>query len=619
MTPSTSSFDSASLLQEMPHHPGVYRMLDATGTILYVGKARDLKHRLASYFRPNVDSVKTRTLVSKICNVEVTVTRNETEALVLENQLIKAYQPRYNLLLRDDKGYLYIYLSTHQKFPRIAFHRGTRQPPGRYFGPYPSGGAVRETLVILQKLFRIRPCEDSVFAHRTRPCLQHQIGRCAAPCVGLVDQTSYTRDVLHAILFLEGKDSQVVEELVGHMEEASRTLNFEQAAIYRDRIVSLRRVQDQQLIDGDGSDLDVIACVERTGVACVVVLCLRGGYHRGHRSYFPRIPAEWEPAEILAAFLPQYYLEREDLPEEILINHSLDEKESLEAALSARRGKHVTITHGTRGTRARALAMASVNAEQALSLHLATRANLEARYLALKVALTLPLTPNRLECFDVSHTQGEATVVSCVVFGREGPMKSDYRRFNIEGITPGDDFAALHAALTRRYRRIEQGEVPIPQVLFIDGGKGQLAQAERVLAEFKIEGVTLVGIAKGANRTPGLETLFLPGREEPLRLSSDSPALHLIQQIRDEAHRFAITGHRQRRAKTRTTSILEDIPGLGPQRRRKILSHFGGLQEVTGAGVEDLARIPGISRILAQRIHDVLHPRSQQHDYIDVV
>ncbi|CAK0745961.1 excision nuclease subunit C [Gammaproteobacteria bacterium] len=605
----SSSFDPTLLLQEMTHRPGVYRMLDAAGAILYVGKARDLKRRLASYFRSNVDSPKTRALVARVCNVEVTVTRNETEALVLENQLIKAHQPRYNILLRDDKGYLYIYLSTHQEFPRIAFHRGTRRTTGRYFGPYPSGVAVRETLAVLQKLFRLRPCEDNVFAHRTRPCLQHQIGRCTAPCVGLVDRVSYARDVRHTVLFLEGKDSLVVEELVGRMEEAARVLDFEQAAVYRDRIVSLRRVQDQQLIDGEGVDLDVVACVGRAGIACVVVLCLRGGYHRGHKSYFPHLPTDLEPAEVLAAFLPQYYLEREDLPQEILVNHSVDGMESLEEALYANRGQRVTITTPIRSARARAVEMAVANAEQALSLHLATRANLVARFQALGEALGLLLTPSRLECFDVSHTQGEATVVSCVVFGREGPLKSDYRRFNIEGITPGDDFAALYNALTRRYRRLERGEAPLPQVLFIDGGKGQLHQAERVLAEFGIEGVTLVGVAKGPTRTPGLETLFLPGREDPLHLPSDSPALHLIQQVRDEAHRFAITGHRQRRAKARTSSVLEGIAGLGPQRRRKILSHFGGLQEVASAGVEDLARVPGISRTLAQRIYDALHPQ----------
>ncbi|CAK0774229.1 excision nuclease subunit C [Gammaproteobacteria bacterium] len=607
MSSAPSDFDPTILLQEMPHRPGVYRMIDATGTVLYVGKARDLKRRLASYFRSNLDSPKTRALVARISNVEVTVTRNETEALVLENQLIKAHQPRYNILLRDDKGYLYIHLTTHQEFPRITFHRGTRRAAGRYFGPYPSGGAVRETLVVLQKLFQIRPCEDNVFAHRTRPCLQHQIGRCTAPCVGLVERDSYARDVRHTVLFLEGKDSQVVAELVKRMEEASQSLDFEQAAIYRDRIVSLRRVQDQQLIDGEGIDLDVVACVERTGIVCVVVLCLRGGYHRGHKSYFPHLPTDLEPTEVLAAFLPQYYLERADLPQEVLVNCPVEDAEFLEKALFETRGQRITITTQTRNAQARALEMATTNAEQALSLHLATRANLAARFQALGEVLGLPTPPERLECFDVSHTQGEATVASCVVFGQEGPLKSDYRRFNIEGITPGDDFAALHNALTRRYRRLARGEALLPQVLFIDGGKGQLTQAEQVLAEFGIDRVTLVGIAKGPTRTPGLETLHRSGQEHPIHLPPDSPALHLIQQIRDEAHRFAITAHRQRRAKVRTHSVLENTPGLGPQRRRQILGHFGGLQEVVGAGVEDLARVPGISRTLAQRIYDVLH------------
>jgi excinuclease ABC subunit C len=468
---------------------------------------------------------------------------------------------------------------------------------------------VRETLAVLQKLFRVRPCEDSFFEHRTRPCLQYQIGRCTAPCVGLVDRESYARDVRHTLLFLEGKDSQVIEELVGRMEEAAHVLDFEQAAVYRDRIVSLRRVQDQQLVSGEGMDLDVVACTGRAGTACVVVLCLRGGYHRGHKSYFPRLPADLEPSEVLAAFLPQYYLEREDLPEEVLVSHPVEGNEALEEVLTTTRGRRVTITSRVRGARARVLEMATANAEHALALHLATRASLVARFQALGEALGLTVTPSRLECFDISHTQGEATVASCVVFGREGAIKSDYRRFNIEGVTPGDDFAALYAALTRRYRRLQRGEAPLPQVLFIDGGKGQLAQAEKVLTEIGVEGVTLVGVAKGPSRKPGLETLFLSGREGLIILPPGSPALHLIQQVRDEAHRFAITGHRQRRAKARTGSILEDIPGLGPKRRRQLLSHCGGLQEVTSAGVDDLARVPGISRALAQRIYDALHPQ----------
>ncbi|CAK0774971.1 UvrABC system protein C [Gammaproteobacteria bacterium] len=609
---STSDFDYAVLLREMPHRPGVYRMLDTTGTVLYVGKARDLKLRLASYFRSNLDSPKTCAMVARIHQVEVTLTRNETEALVLENQLIKAYQPRYNLLLRDDKGYLYIHLSQHE-FPRIALYRGIRRIAGNYFGPYSSAGAIRETLSILRKLFRLRPCEDSFFAHRTRPCLQHQIGRCAAPCVGLVDRASYAREVRHAVLFLEGKNFQVVEELAVRMEQAACALDFEQAITHRDRIASLRRVQDQQLIDGACIDIDIIACVMRADTACVVVLCLRGGYHRGHRSYFPRLPAELKPTEVLAAFLPQYYLGREDIPEEILLNDSIDEKASLEEVFSALRGQQVTITMGTRSARAGALTMAIANAEQALTLRLATHANLAARFQALGEALGLPKIPDRLECLDVSHTQGEATVAACVVFDQEGPMKSNYRRFNIEGIIPGDDCAALYIALTRRYRRLERGEAPLPQVLFIDGGKGQLIQGQRVLAKFNIEGITLVGVAKGPNRTPGLERLFLVNREDPLCLPSSSPALLLIRQIRDEAHRFAITGHRQRRAKARTNSVLEDIPGLGPQRRHKILSHFGGLREVVNAGVEDLVRVPGINQILAKRIYDILHPNTCEY------
>ena len=605
----TIRFDPTILLKEMPNQPGVYRMLDAAGTVLYVGKARNLKRRVASYFRANVDSIKTRALVERITNVEVTVTRNEIEALVLENQLIKSHQPRYNLLLRDDKGYLYICLSTQQEFPRIAFHRGAKRTKERCFGPYSSGSAVRDTIATLQRLFRLRPCEDSVFAHRSRPCLQHQIGRCTAPCVGLIDQASYARDIRDTLLFLEGKDSQVTEELVGRMEEASRRLEFEQAAIYRDRIAHLRQIQNQRLSDGKGADVDVVACVVRSGVACVVVFCLRGGYHRGHKSHFPRIPTELEPAKILAAFLPQYYLNRADLPQEIWLSHPINGAETLAQLLSANKGQRVTIVARPGHTRAQALAMATTNAEHALSLHLATRSTLEVRFRALEEALTLPTPPTRLECFDVSQTQGEATTVSCVVFGRKGPLKTDYRRFNIEGIVAGDDYAALYNALTRRYQRIERNEVVRPQVLFIDGGKGQLAQAERVLTELGIDGITLVGVAKDANRTPGRETLFVSGRQDAIQLPANSPAMHLVQQIRDEAHRFAITGHRKRRAKTRTSSVLEGIPAIGPVRRKKILNHFGGLQEVLGAGIDDLARTPGISQALAEQIYNALHAK----------
>ncbi len=601
---SPAQFDPAVLLQAMPNRPGVYRMLDEKGSVLYVGKARNLKRRLASYFRSRVDSPKTRALVDRIANVEVTVTRNETEALVLENQLIKAHQPRYNLLLRDDKGYLYLCFSPHP-FPRIFFHRGSQRSVGRCFGPYSSGTAVRESITILQKIFKLRSCEDSVFSHRTRPCLEHAIGRCTAPCVGGVAQDAYARTLRHAVLFLEGKNTQVLEELVGRMEEAARILDFEQAAVHRDQIVHLRQIQDQQLVQGgEGTELDVVACVVRSRVACVVVFCLRGGYHRGHKSHFPRMPteaADLEPSTVLAAFLPQYYLQREDMPQAIWINHTIPGAEILQNALSEAKGKQVSLIV----TQTSLVTMATTNAEQAISLHLATLSHFASHFQAVEAALSLASPLHRVECFDVSHTQGEATTVSCVVFGRRGPILSEYRHFNVEGIAPGDDGAALYNAMTRRYQNTQQA----PDLCFVDGGKTQLAQAERVLAEQGICGVTLVGIAKDPNRTPGRETLFLSGQQAPLQLPPDSPALLLIQQIRDEAHRFALKGHRQRRAKARRRSVLEDVPGIGAARRRKILNHFGGLPAVLGAGVEDLARTPGISRALAEHIHHALHPR----------
>lgn len=606
MNATADTFEPERFLQTVTTRPGVYRMLGGDGKVLYVGKARNLKKRLTSYFRAGGLPVKTRALMGHVQRIEVTVTGTEGEALILENNLIKEFKPRYNILLRDDKSYPYIYLSAHPDFPRLGFHRGAKEAKGRYFGPYPSAASVRESLNLLQKVFPVRQCEDSFFRNRSRPCLQYQIKRCTAPCVGFVDRDGYQEDVRHAVMFLEGKNQQVINELVEQMETASQHLRFEEAARYRDQIATLRRIQEKQYVSGEGGDVDVIASVARKGVSGVEVFFVRGGRLLGNKTFYPRHVQEDSAADVLAAFIPQYYLGRE-VPGEILLNHAVEDRALLEETLSAQAGRRVTLSHALRGERARWLSMAEANAEHAISRQLASKANALQRFEALQEALALDQRPERIECFDISHALGEATVASCVVFNTEGALKSDYRRFNIEGIIPGDDYAALHQALTRRYTRLKQGEGALPDILLIDGGKGQVAQAVAVLEELQIEGVRIIGVAKGPERRPGAETLFLSPSLRPFILPADSPALHLIQQIRDEAHRFAITGHRQRRSKTRNRSPLEDIAGLGPKRRRLLLSQFGGLQEVARAGVEDLAKVNGISRELAQRIYDVFH------------
>lgn len=599
-------FDPRAVLRSLPSGPGVYRMLDAGGAVLYVGKARDLKRRVSSYFRRGAHDGKTQALMGQVADIGITVTHTEAEALILENTLIKAHRPRYNVLLRDDKSYPYIYLSTQQRFPRLAFHRGGRQGEGRYFGPFPSAGAVRETLNHLQKVFPVRQCRDSFFENRSRPCLQYQIKRCTAPCVGYIDEAAYARDVRHVEMFLEGQSNEVIDELVGRMERAAEALDFEEAARLRDRIASLRRIQERQYVAGARGDVDVIACRLRESLACVQVFVIRDGRNLGNRTYFPRTPEGTEPGEVLYAFIARHYLGRET-PAELLLSHAVADREVLEEALSGDAGHRVRITHRVRGDRRRWVDMAARNADHALQARISTQASMERRFEDLQEALGLEELPERIECFDISHTRGEATVASCVVFNREGPLKSDYRRFNIEGIAPGDDYAALRQALERRYRRLKEGEAPLPDLLLIDGGKGQLAQAEGVLQELQVTDVHLAGIAKGARRRPGEEALFLAGRPGTLHLAADSPGLHLLQQVRDEAHRFAITGHRGRRAKRRTTSALEEIPGLGPKRRQALIKQFGGLRGVQRAGVEDLSRVPGISDALARRIHETLN------------
>jgi excinuclease ABC subunit C len=600
-------FDAKSFLRSLTHRPGVYRMLDARHKVLYVGKARDLKKRVTTYFQRSHDSAKTAALMELVANVEVTVTNTEAEALILEYNLIKQHKPRFNVILRDDKSYPYIYVSTEHPFPRLQFHRGARKGKGRYFGPYPSTSAVRQTLSELQKLFLVRQCQDSYFRNRTRPCLQYQIRRCTAPCVELISAEQYAEDVNAAIDFLDGRNRSVIDTFVARMEDASSKQHYERAARFRDQIARLKEVEARQLVSRvAGKDLDVLGFASNGAIHCVTVLFIRNGAVVGSRDHFPRLAGETDRARLLNGFVSQYYLGR-DAPAEIILDTDIEDRELLEAELTGRMGRKVAIKPRVRGDRARWLDMARTNAGQGLDLQVASNATIKRQFAALADALGLDEAPGRLECFDVSHTSGEATVASCVVFNSAGPLKSDYRRFNLKPDSSGDDYAAMAEALRRRYERVKKGEVPMPDVLFVDGGKGQLAEAMRVLGELELDWLNVVAVAKGRARRPGAERLFVPGRDTALRLPADSSALLLVQQIRDEAHRFAITGHRQRRAKARSTSRLEQIPGLGPKRRRELLRQFGGLQGVIGAGIDDLTKVRGISRALAESIYNNLH------------
>ena len=605
MTAATD-FDPDAFLRNLTQKAGVYRMLDASGEVIYVGKARHLKSRVASYFRGSASSAKVEALRRNTAAIEVTVTETEAEALLLECNLIKRHRPRFNVTLRDDKSYPYIHLVSDHEFPRLSFYRGSRQRPGRFFGPYPSAWAVRDTLNLLQKLFLLRSCTDTFFANRSRPCLQFQIKRCSAPCVGYVSGEDYRQDVGHAVLFLEGEHEKVVDDLVRRMEEASQALEYERAAAYRDQIATLRRLQEQQAMAGEGGDADVVAAVCEGRTQCVAIMSIRAGRNLGTRTYFPTSATRVTSREVLGGFLGQYYLSRE-APRAVLTNLPVADCELVEHSFSERSGHKVEIRWRLRGVRAQWVKLAQRNAQEALRMRLASSAGARAQLEALREALDLDEPPERIECFDVSHTMGESTTVSCVVFGTEGVLKSQYRRFNVSGVTPGDDYGALRQALSRRYTRVKQGEAPVPDLLLVDGGKGQVAEAARVLEELQLEGIAVAGVAKGPSRRPGQEQLFLLGRDVPVILPPDSPALHLIQQVRDEAHRFAITGHRKRRATARTTSILESIPGLGPKKRRDLLRQFGGLQGVARASIEELAGVRGINRTLAQRVYETLH------------
>ena len=600
-------FEVKPFLRSLTHRPGVYRMLDAKHKVIYVGKARDLRKRVSSYFQRSQMSPKTAAMMEQVARVEVTVVNTEAEALVLEYNLIKQHKPRFNVLLRDDKSYPYIYASTEHAFPRLKFHRGARKGKGRYFGPYPSTRAVRQTLNELQKLFMIRNCEDTFFSNRTRPCLQYQIRRCTAPCVGIVDQEQYRQDFEAAIQFLEGRNESVVNTFVARMEEASRDRDYEQAARYRDQIARLKAIEARQLVKrGDSKDLDVLGFASNGAMHCVTVMFIRNGSVIGSRDHFPKSPGETDKGRLMNGFMAQYYLGR-DAPAEIILDIEIEDAGLLQEELTARSGHKVAIRTRVRGDRARWLEMARTNAEQGLNLKVASNATIRRQFAALGEALGLDEEPQRIECFDVSHTSGEATVASCVVFNTAGPLKSDYRRFNLSPESAGDDYAAMAEALRRRYERISKGEVPTPDILLVDGGKGQLAAAMAVLEKLGLDWLTVVAVAKGRARRPGAERLFRPGSDKAEQLAPDSPALLLIQQIRDEAHRFAISGHRQRRARARRESPLEQIPGLGPKKRRELLRQFGGLQGVASAGIDDLVKVRGIGRTLAETIYNELH------------
>ncbi|MER2369636.1 excinuclease ABC subunit UvrC [Photorhabdus laumondii] len=607
----TEQFDSKTFLKTVTSQPGVYRMYDTSGTVIYVGKAKDLKKRLASYFRAQVTSRKTESLVKNIVQIDVTVTHTETEALLLEHNYIKLYQPRYNVLLRDDKSYPYIFLSA-DKHPRLAMYRGAKHFKGEYFGPFPNTHAVRESLILLQKLFPIRQCEDSVYRNRSRPCLQYQIGRCLGPCVkGLVSEDEYQQQVDYIRLFLSGKDQQVLTRLIERMEQASQQLKFEDAARYRDQIQAVRQVTERQFVSGTDDDLDVISVAFDAGMACLHVLFIRQGKVLGSRSYYPKIPTGTTLDEIVQTFLGQFYLQgsqNRTLPSEILLDFTLPEKDILSDSLSEISGRKIHIQTRPRGDKARYLKLARTNATIALSTRLSQQSTIHQRLDSLTKLVKLAKI-QRMECFDISHTMGEQTVASCVVFDSNGPLRSEYRRYNISGITPGDDYAAMNQVLRRRYGKALD-ESKIPDIIFIDGGKGQLAQAIDVFQSLDVEWdktrPQLIGVAKGSDRKAGLETLFFTTEDKSIALPPDSPALHVIQHIRDESHNHAITGHRQRRSKVRNTSTLESIEGVGPKRRQMLLKYMGGLQPLRNASVEEIAKVPTISYALAEKIYNAL-------------
>ena len=602
-----NQFDPRAFLKNATQRPGVYQMLNAAGDTIYVGKARNLKKRVSSYFQKDTGSPKTRAMVAQICNVELTVTNNEIEALLLENNLIKEKRPRYNILLRDDKSFPYIHISTHQEFPRVSYRRGGKGSKGKTIGPYPHAGAVKKSLRYIQKLFRVRQCEDSYFKNRSRPCLQYQINRCTAPCVGMIEEDQYRRDVEMTIKVLEGRTQEVINGLVAEMEQASEALDFESAAKARDKIKNLQAVNQSQYVETGRGDIDVVACYQKSGKSCIQVFFIRNGINLGNKSFFPSTTSDTAAEEVVNGFVSQYYLQHE-VPGRVVTQFPIDCAELINEALQLRGGSAIEFVANVRGEQKRWLDNALENGKIALESHLASRSAMAERQDHLRQFLQLEELPNRIECFDISHLKGESTVASCVVFGVEGAIKAEYRRFKISDITPGDDYAAMRQALTRRYTRLIKEQRNMPEVLLIDGGKGQVKVALEVLDELQLsDEIMVVGVAKGPARRPGEESLLLNRGASDVQMQHDAPALHLIQQIRDEAHRFAVAGHRAARTGNRKKSVLEDIAGLGPKRRKALLTHFGGLQGLQRASEEDIANAPGISRNLARLVYEFFH------------
>ena len=598
-------FDAAALIADLPHRPGVYRMRNAGDDVLYVGKARDLRKRVASYFQKTDHGPRIQVMLAQVAGVEVTVTRSEAEALILENNLIKSLAPRYNILFRDDKSYPYL-MVTGDAFPRLGFHRGALERQHAYYGPFPNAGAVRESIQLLQKVFRLRTCEDSVFENRSRPCLLHQLSRCSAPCVGLIDQASYAADVRNAKLFMDGREDDVMSALAARMQAAADALDYERAAVHRDQIRSLAKVQGRQYVDTSKAlDADAIACTVEQEIACVNLVMIRNGRYLGDKSFFPQHAEGRSPADVVGAFLAQHYLQSPP-PGLVIVGDDVDADE-LAGAIAEHAGRPVQIASRPHAERRAWLEMAERNARQALAQRAREQGTQEARLAAMREALGLAPSVQRIECFDVSHTHGEATVAACVIYDHYRMRNSEYRRYNVTGIQPGDDYAAMRDVLQRRYEKVARGEGVVPDLILIDGGKGQVNTARAVLVELGFADIDLVGVAKGPERKPGQEELILANADRVLHLDKEHPGLHLIQQIRDEAHRFAITGHRLRRAKQRVTSTLESISGIGSKRRRQLLERFGGLKGVQAASVEDLAQVEGISRTLAERIYRELH------------
>jgi excinuclease ABC subunit C len=607
--PETSSFDPRRVIDGLPQLPGVYRMLDAEGAALYVGKARDLKKRVASYFTKGVGP-RTAHMLARVAAIDTTVTRSEAEALLLENNLIKTLAPRYNVVFRDDKSYPYLKFSGHA-YPRVAYYRGAVDRRAQYFGPYPNAWAVKDSIQLLQKVFRLRTCEDSVFANRSRPCLLHQIHRCSAPCVGLIDSAAYAQDVGRAVRFLRGESDDVMRELETRMQQLAEALRFEEAAAVRDQLGSLSRVLHQQAVETTGSDADVLAVVLEGGLACVNLAMVRGGRHLGDKPNFPaRAGDVAEPAEILEAFVSQHYA-AQPCPPTVIVNADIDAAE-VATFLSEASGRRVQVVRHPQESRRRWLEMAESNARLALARRLAEEGSQMARTRALIEALGLDVGDDdadklRVECFDVSHTAGEATQASCVVYAGHQMRPSEYRRYNIEGVEPGDDYAAMRQVLSRRFAAIARGEGSLPQLVLIDGGKGQVMVARQVFEELGLDPGVLVGVAKGEERKVGLEELVFPDERPPLVLGRESQALMLVAQIRDEAHRFAITGMRARRAKARQGSQLDAMDGIGPKRRQRLLARFGGMRGLAAASIDDIATVEGVSRKLAERIYAQLH------------